>query len=238
MKILYLIPARGGSKGISGKNIKLLNGRPLLYYSLNFARNFAGDDEICLSTDDPEIAKVAEEYNYLAPFIRPPELATDESPMQDVILHALNFYESMGKQYDAVFLLQPTSPFRLREHAESMLEMYEEANGEVDMIASVGFAKRNPYFNLFEEGENGWLERMKKMSYASRQQCPDVYYLNGSMYIYKTSSLKKQKTGEFKKIRKFVMGDVYSIDIDTELDWMLSEAIIKREHLSQSQVIK
>lgn len=216
------------------KNIRPMLGKPLLLYSLDFARMFAGDEDICISTDSEEIAQVAEMAGYHVPFIRPDRLARDESPMQDVILHALKLYESQGKKFEAVFLLQPTSPIRLKEHGDAMISLYEELEGTIDLVASVGLAKRSPYFNLFEDSGNGRLVRMKTRNYLNRQACPDVFYLNGSMYIYNVASLLSLKTGAFKNIRKFAMNEMYSIDIDSELDWMLSEAVMKKNKLVPS----
>lgn len=108
-KILFVIPARGGSKGIPGKNIKPLCGKPLIGYSIEVAREFADDDDICLSTDDPAIAGVAEEqFGLRVPFLRPTELATDRSGTYGVLLHALDFYAARGRLYDTLVLLQPT----------------------------------------------------------------------------------------------------------------------------------
>lgn len=112
MEILYIIPARGGSKGIPRKNIKLLAGRPLICYSIDVARALTSDENICVSTDDNEIIRVVEEYGLKVPFKRPDYLATDTATTNDVLLHALEYYEAQGKQYDVIVLLQPTSPLR------------------------------------------------------------------------------------------------------------------------------
>ena len=108
MKILVIIPARGGSKGIPHKNIKLFNGKPLIYYTIDCARAICDDEDICVSTDDPEIISVVEQYNLKVPFVRPAELATDTAGTYEVLLHALNYYEQLGKHYDVVMLLQNT----------------------------------------------------------------------------------------------------------------------------------
>ena len=112
MKILVIIPARGGSKGITHKNIKPLNGKPLIHYTIDEAREIVSDEDICVSTDDPEIIKCVEDYGLKVPFVRPKELATDTAGTYEVLLHALNFYEKQGRHYDVVLLLQNTSPFR------------------------------------------------------------------------------------------------------------------------------
>ena len=106
---LYVIPARGGSKGIPHKNIKLLHGKPLIYYSIDIARSLTNDEHICVSTDDEEIIKVVSDYGLKVPFVRPRELANDTASTNDVLIHALKYYESIGKNYTAIVLLQPTS---------------------------------------------------------------------------------------------------------------------------------
>ena len=124
MKTLYLIPARGGSKGIPHKNIRPLCGLPLIGYSINVAREFADDCDICLSTDDPEIAETARKMGLDVPFMRPDSLATDKSGSYEVMLHALDFYHNRGVDYDRLVLLQPTSPMRTADDVRRALELY------------------------------------------------------------------------------------------------------------------
>jgi len=113
--VLVVIPARGGSKGIPHKNIKPLGGKPLICYSIDVARQITSDENICVTTDDDEIIKVVEDYGLKVPFKRPAELATDNCGSNEVILHALKFFEDKGKKVDRIILLQPTSPFRTKD---------------------------------------------------------------------------------------------------------------------------
>src|SRR5215212_5770611 len=113
---LFVIPARGGSKGIPGKNIRLLDGKPLIQYTIEFARLFVPDGNICVTTDSPEIAECVSGLGYEIPFIRPAELATDTAGSREVLLHVLEHYENKEKYFDNLVLLQPTSPFRLQHH--------------------------------------------------------------------------------------------------------------------------
>ena len=119
MKILYIIPARGGSKGIPHKNIKPLNGKPLIYYTIDVARQLTSDENICVSSDDAEIIQAVEDYGLKVPFKRPDHLSTDTATTNDVLLHALNFYQSKGINYEVIILLQPTSPLRTVQHKRS-----------------------------------------------------------------------------------------------------------------------
>ena len=134
MNSLVIIPARGGSKGIPHKNIKLLAGKPLIEYTIDVARAIVPDENICVSTDDQKIIKVVENYGLKVPFVRPEELATDKAGTYEVLLHALKFYEDQGKHFDNVILLQNTSPFRNAEHVREALKLYSP---EIDMVVSV-----------------------------------------------------------------------------------------------------
>jgi CMP-N,N'-diacetyllegionaminic acid synthase len=221
MKILYLIPARGGSKGLPGKNTKLLGGRPLIVYSIDFAiKNMKEVDQLCISTDDEDVLSIASDLGVEVPFKRPEELSTDTASSYDVIMHAIKFYEDKGDEFDLVLLLQPTSPFRTQEDFDDLIKNYDVT---LDMVVSVKKSKDSPYFNLYEENENGFLDKSKKGSFNRRQDCPDVYAYNGSMYLMTVDMLKEKAMGKFTKIKKIVMPEERSVDIDTMSDWILAE---------------
>jgi len=221
MNILYLIPARKGSKGLPGKNTKALNGKPLVAYTLLFAlENVQPGDEICVSTDDENVIGIAEDLGLAVPFIRPANLSSDVASSYDVIIHSLNEYTRGGKQFDAVLLLQPTSPFR---RAEDLQKVIAKFDADCDMVVTVKEAKENPYFTLFEENHEGLLVKSKEGNFQRRQDCPPVYAYNGSMYLINTAALVKQKITDFKKVRKVVMPPERSLDIDTMADWVLAE---------------
>lgn len=224
MRFLFLIPARGGSKGIPRKNIKKLGGKPLLYYTLESAVQVADEKDICVSTDDDEIIEKVKEFGINVPFKRPEKIAGDTASQFDVIKHAVNYYEEKGENYDAVVLLQPTSPFRLATHIEETLSLFKPG---IDMIASVKKTKANPYYVLFEEDANGFLQKVKGGNYKRRQDCPDIWELNGAIYIISISSLEKYNSlSDFTKIGKYEMDNLCSVDIDTELDWKFAEFLI------------
>lgn len=227
MKILTVIPARGGSKGIPHKNIKRLNGKPLMYYTIDCARAICDDEDICVSTDDVEIISVVEKYGLKVPFVRPAELATDTAGTYEVLLHALDFYEKQGKQYDVVLLLQNTSPFRTAEHVEEALKLYTP---DVDMVVSVKECPANPYYCVFEEDCNGYLHVCKgEGNIFRRQDAPKVYEYNGAIYIMNAETLKTTHMHKMQKRVKYVMDDMSSFDLDTMWDWQLAEMIIKQE---------
>ena len=221
MNILYLIPARGGSKGLPGKNIKLLGGKSLINHSIDFARNFTDDTNICVSTDNEDIIKCVNKNNLKILFKRPKNLSSDTASTNDVIIHAINYYESIGKYFDLIVLLQPTTPFRKIEDLRNMLNRWDN---NTDLLVSVKETHDSPYFNLFEENSEGFLMKSKDIGISRRQDSPKVYAFNGSLYLYKVSSIK---SNHIKIIKKYVMQDPkYSIDIDSLIDFKLAEVFI------------
>ena len=158
------------------------------------------------------------------PFLRPDELATDTASTYDVLLHALNFYEHRNYLPDVVILLQTTSPFRTSNHISEALALYSNS---YDMVVSVKETKSNPYYVLFEEDENGWLAKSKKGNFTRRQDAPKVWEYNGAVYVINPESLKEKNHLEFHKVKKYVMDELSSIDLDEVLDWKISEFLIK-----------
>lgn len=225
MSSLVIIPARGGSKGIPHKNIKTLNGKPLIEYSIDIARQLVFDADICVSTDDEAIISVVENYGLAVPFKRPDALATDTCGTYEVLLHALDYYERQGRHYDNIILLQPTSPFRTAGHVRDALELYSD---DIEMVVSVKEAVSNPYYNCFEEDEKGFLRISKgDGKFERRQDIPPAWEYNGSIYIINTEALKAKHISEFTKVCKFVMESQYSVDLDSMLDWKIAELMIK-----------
>lgn len=222
MKTLYVIPARGGSKGIPHKNIKPLNGKPLIYYSIDVARQLTSDENICVSTDDDAIIKVVEDYGLNVPFKRPKHLATDAATTNDVLLHAVNFYENKGVNYDLLVLLQPTSPLRQVTQVKEALSLFDDS---LDMVVSV---KQSCSATVIcSENADGFLEFCFNKQGLRRQNFKSYYEYNGAIYIVNIDRLKKTGIGGFTKKTKYVMDEITSIDIDTPLDWIIAETILK-----------
>ena len=231
MNILVIIPARGGSKGIPHKNVKELNGKPLICYSIDAARQLATDENICVSTDDDVIIKVVEDYGLKVHFKRPAELATDCAGTNGVLLHALEFYEKQGRKYDVVVLLQPTSPFRETKSLKEAVALY---TSDIDMVVSVKEAATNPYYNSFEEDAEGLLVISKgDGTIERRQDAPKVWEFNGSIYVINSTRLKEVGLSKLNRIRKYVMDDLHSIDIDSMFDWYMAEKVIS-SHLIEN----
>lgn len=224
MKSLFLITARGGSKGIPHKNIKPLNGKPLIYYAIDVARQFVDDEDICVSTDGYDIIKTVEDYGLKVPFKRPDELASDTAGSYEVILHAVKFYENLGRHYDNVVLLQPTSPFRTKEDVVGCINKYDDA---CDMVVSVKPAASNPYYDIFEEDANGNLMISKgDGKITRRQEAPKCYEYNGAVYVININSLKAKHMNDFHIICFYEMSEIHSVDLDTMLDWKYAELLI------------
>lgn len=225
-EFLYVIPARGGSKGIPHKNIKLLHGKPLIYYSIDIARALANDEHICVSTDDEEIIKVVSDYGLKVPFVRPKELANDTASTNDVLIHALKYYESIGNKYTAVVLLQPTSPLRLAENVRTAVKLYTD---DIDMVVSVKSSAAAAV--MCEEDANGFLMMTLNKDDVRRQDVKSYYEYNGAVYVINPISLKEKGLSHFSRVRKSIMEDINSIDIDTPVDWLIAEAILEKNLL-------
>jgi N-acylneuraminate cytidylyltransferase len=226
MKAMYVIPARGGSKGLPGKNIRLLGGKPLIAYSIEAARQMAADDDIYVSTDDAEIRAVAEACGLPVPFLRPAELATDTAGTYEVLLHALDFAEAQGKSYDCLLLLQPTSPFRLKRHLEEALALLA-AHEAAEMVVSVKITRANPYYLLALEDGSGYLRPFAEGGFTRRQDAPPVYEYNGSLYAIRCSALRAHRSfATFTRRLKYVMEELFSLDIDTLEDWRYGECLL------------
>ena len=227
MNELFLITARSGSKGIVNKNIKKLDGKPLLFYSIDIARNFTDDQYICVSTNSREIKKVVEDYGLEVPFLRPEILSEDTSNSFDVIKHAINYYENIGIKFNKIILLQPTSPLRKNKHIHESIIEFEKNN--LDALYSVKIAEATPSYLLYKENA-GLLEQCQKSREYQRQDVNPVFQVNGSIYIFNPSVFEQfNSLQEIKRIGKYLMAKKYSFDIDDMIDWRICEMLIQDE---------
>lgn len=224
--ILAIIPARGGSKGLPGKNIKELNGKPLIAYTIEAARESKFIDRVVVSTDDIEIANISMSYGAEIPCLRPKELSNDMSPTIDCILHMLEYLKTNDLYIPKyVALLQCTSPLRNNKHLDEAIERLKST--KKDAIVSVCEAEVNPYWANIFNGDNLEYFIEEGRSILRRQDLPKVYRENGAIYIIKTEVLIKEKTFEPKNLTGYIMSNEASIDIDTLLDFKFAEIIIK-----------
>lgn len=227
MKILGIIPARGGSKGIPGKNIKFLAGKPLLAYTAEAAKASELLSRVILSSDDPEIISVGKELEIEVPFNRPKELAGDATTSLEVIQHAVKFLKEQGEEYSAVCLLQPTTPFRYNGLIDEAIEKFE--SGDYDSLISVRKvpAEFNPHW-IFEE-KDGKLQIAtgEENIISRRQELPKAYHRDGAVYITKTTVLLEQNSIFGKKIGYIdTTGSAY-VNIDTPVDWDEAEKLVE-----------
>ena len=226
-KYLALVPARGGSKGISKKNIKSLAGKPLIVYTIEAALQSQHRLRVVVSTDDEEIAEIAQAAGAEVPFLRPPELAQDETPTLTVIQHALQWLEQHeAYQPELVVLLQPTSPLRRSEHIDQALELLLSSGA--DSVVSLCEVEHSPYWmkNVDAVGRVSSFISMKE-EYTRRQALPKVYRLNGAIFVTRTEVIIQGKRLLGDDNRAYIMDQGDSIDIDTELDFKLAELLIK-----------
>lgn len=223
MRVLAIIPARGGSKGVPGKNIKLLGGKPLLQYTLESANESQLLTRVILSSEDASIIATAEALGLEVPFIRPANLATDQAKSIEVVQHAVQYLEEKGEFFDAVCLLQPTSPFREKGFIDAAIEKFIQTG--VDTLLSVLPVPHeyNPHW-VFEENEAGHLKLAtgENQIIGRRQELPGAYYRDGSLYLTKMDYIKR---GTFygAQLGFIVSNPDFYVNIDTPTDWIAAE---------------
>ncbi|MBT8196526.1 MAG: acylneuraminate cytidylyltransferase family protein [Bacteroidia bacterium] len=239
MTILITICARGGSKGVPGKNIKEINGIPLIVYSINAAKKFAKkfNSTIALSTDDSEILKVCEQNGISTDYVRPTNLAGDEVGKIAVIEHLLKYQEEKDKvKYDYILDLDVTSPLRTIEDLKSAYSEISN-NPEALNIISVSECRKNPYFNLVELNADGFASLSKKLTsnIYSRQKAPSVFEVNGSFYFYKRAFFNRGNTIALEENKTLVYKMNHEcFDVDTKEDFLYMQYLIENKKLSFS----
>ena len=227
MKILALIPARGGSKGLPGKNIKDFAGKPLIARTIDMAMESQVFDRIIVSTDDNEIASVSKRYGAEIPFIRPSEIACDDTPVIKVMLHALETLEKTENYHVAhMMLLQPTSPLRNSQDIVNAVELFKEK--KADAIISVYETHHHPFFSKTLGNNGNLIDLMGKSENIPRQKYPKALILNGAIYLFKTNLIKSIGSFYTEKTFPYIMPHERSLDIDTELEFQMAEWIFNR----------
>jgi CMP-N-acetylneuraminic acid synthetase len=228
MKILGIIPARGGSKGVPRKNIKLLGEKPLLQYTSEVGLASSFIDTLVLSSDDDEIIEIAKNLGIEAPFKRPSDLAIDTAPTLPVIQHALKYYKSINVEFDAVCLLQVTSPFRTVKFLNQAIEKFIKS--DTDSLVSVQEVPHefNPHW-VFEETSNGNLKIAtgEAQIISRRQDLPEVYHRDGSIYLTKTSVILNKSSLFGNSIAYLESPKERYVNIDTMADWEKAEVLLK-----------
>lgn len=229
MRILALIPARGGSKRLPSKNKRLLGGKPLIVWSIQIAKDVPEICDILVSTDDPEIAAIAERAGALVPWLRPAALASDMATSADVALHALHWYESEHGEVDGLLLLQPTSPFRRRETILRGIRIFSQAGRQP--VIGVSPARSHPMWCFRIEGEVLQPFLNQEGLNLRSQDLPAAYSVNGAFYLVSPPDLLSHRSFVTNNSRALVIDSPEeSLDIDTEFDWRCAEAWLSAAH--------
>ena len=227
-RIIAIIPARSGSKGLPDKNIRILNGKPLIAYSIDQAHEAGIFDEVFLSTDSQEYANIAVQYGANVPFLRSDKLATDTASTWDCIKEALEQYYTIGKKFDIFVLLQPTSPLRTAQNIVAAIETMMLNNA--DAVVSVCEAGHSPlWYNTLPDNRslNGFLRQ--EILTKNRQELPTFYRINGAVYVVRTEYFLRSQNIYDCNSFAFIMPRENSVDIDTLFDFSIAEHLLMQK---------
>ncbi|MCH4821575.1 acylneuraminate cytidylyltransferase family protein [Gramella lutea] len=228
MRILGIIPARGGSKGIPGKNIKKLGGEPLIKYTIDSALKSNLITRCVLSSDSDEIIRKGEILGIEIPFIRPAEFSEDDTPSLDVVKHALSYYTKFNEHFEAVCLLQPTTPFRTYGLIDKAIREFE--SGEYDSLISVREVPHefNPHWVFEEKKGKLQIATGEKNIITRRQDLPKSYYRDGAIYLTRTEVILKENSLYGERIGFIENMGQEHVNLDTQADWERAEKIIRK----------
>jgi CMP-N,N'-diacetyllegionaminic acid synthase len=227
MRVLGLIPARGGSKGVPRKNIRLLGERPLLEYTATAARAARRLARVILSTEDEEIADVGRRCGLEVPFLRPAELARDETPMLPVVVHALRWLEERGSRFDAVCLLQPTNPFRRSEDIDACVVLLEAQGADAVVTVLPVPPEYNPHWVYFRSEAGGIrLATGEPAPIGRRQDLPPAFHREGSVYVVRSDVVLDQKSLYGRFLVGYEIDPRRSVNVDSLDDWARAERLL------------
>jgi CMP-N,N'-diacetyllegionaminic acid synthase len=228
MRVLGLIPARGGSKGVPRKNIRLLAGKPLLQYTAEAALASSRLTRIILSTDDEEIADVGHRCGLDVPFLRPTELAQDTTPTLPVVQHALRFLDDLGDYYDAVCLLQPTNPLRSAEVIDACIELLERHDADTVVTVLPVPVKYNPHWVYFKDAQELLhLSTGDEVPAPRRQDLPPAFHREGSVYVTRSEVVMEANSLYGRRMLGYGVDPLQSINIDSLDDWARADKLLK-----------
>jgi CMP-N-acetylneuraminic acid synthetase len=227
MKVLGLIPARGGSKGIPRKNIKLLCGKPLIQYTAEAALSARLLTRVILTTEDEEIAAVGRTCGLEVPFLRPADLARDDTPTLPVVQHAVRCMEAQGDRYDAVCLLQPTNPLRRAEDINGCVELLDTTDADAVITVLAVPAEHNPHWVYFRDQQNYLQVSTGEVTPISRRQdLPDAFHREGSVYVTRRDVVMKENSLYGSRILGYELQPEGSVNIDGAGDWERAERLL------------
>jgi CMP-N,N'-diacetyllegionaminic acid synthase len=228
MRVLGLIPARGGSKGVPRKNIRLLGGKPLLQYTAETARAARLLSRVVLSTDDEEIAEIGRACTLDVPFMRPPELAADATPSLLVVKHALEWLGSRGEVFDAVCLLQPTHPFRQAGDIDACIALLAESGADSVVSVLPVPPEHNPHWVFFRAPDGTLrLSTGESTPIPRRQDLPPAFHREGSVYVTRRDVVVKGGSLLGDRVIGYPMDPGKSVNIDTQDDWARAERLLR-----------
>lgn len=236
MHVVAIIQARGGSKGIPGKNIRPLAGKPLIAWTIEAAKAAKRVTRVMVNTDDPQIAEVAKQYGAEVPFLRPAEFATDTAPSLPIFVHALNWLaEQENYKPDAVVQLKPTNPLRTAEHIDAAIALFL-AEPRCDSVMSVHEVHEHPY-KIWKVGEDGMMTPFLPESFTGikdaprlrRQDLPPAYRHNGAVNVIAPATILEKQSMNGERVKPYVMGEAGAINIDTLRDFSLAELVMKEK---------
>ena len=225
---LAIIPARGGSKGLPRKNIKPFLGKPLVAWTIEQAKNSKYVDKVVVSTEDKEIAEISRKYGAEVPFLRPEELARDDSPTIDAIIHALNWFEKRGEYFDMVVLLEPTSPLRDVEDIDKCVEILINNTKAEAIVGVAKLESTHPEFNVVIN-EGGFIRKTDgttNFKVLRRKDLKDIYFFEGSIYISEVGALKQKRTFYHESTLAYVVPKYKSLEVDELCDFICIEALM------------
>lgn len=230
-RIIAIIPARGGSKGLPGKNIRLLNSKPLIAWSIEQALNSIYVDTVMVTTDDGHIAEIAGNFGAEVPFLRPIHLATDTANTYDVIRHTIDFYSNQKQYFEYVLLLEPTSPLRQKNDIDRAIETLDENCHQYHSLVTLGEVSTHPcILKKFDESGLGIIPYVKdeKQTYRRQDNAP-AYFPYGVAYLAKVNELLKENTFYMKQCMGMKIERSQCYEIDDLYDFLCVEAIMKNE---------
>jgi CMP-N-acetylneuraminic acid synthetase len=229
MRVLGLIPARGGSKGVPRKNIRLLGGKPLLHYTAQAALASGRLSKVILSTDEEQIAEIGRSCGLETPFLRPPELACDDTPMLPVIQHAVRWMERDGHSFDAVCLLQPTNPLRRAADIDACIDLLETSRADSVVTILPVPSEYNPHWVYFRD-ERGLLSLStgEASPITRRQELPAAFHREGSVYVTRRDVLIEGNSLYGERLVGYLMEAHQSVNIDSLNDWDRAESLLAK----------
>lgn len=224
-KILAIIPARSGSKGLKDKNVKEMNGKPLIAYTIEVAKESELFSDIIVSTDSEKYANISKKYGAEVPFFRSEDLSGDGASTNDVVIEVLENLEKIGKEYDTFIILQPTSPLRTVEDLRNAYGLYKK--NKANSVVSVCEMEHSPLWSNTLSESNSMDNFLEKIGNKNRQQLEKYYRINGAIYISNVEYFKKYKNFYKEKSYAYIMSREHSIDIDEELDFRIAEYFMR-----------